>query len=101
MACVTFLMLVIFSNWLCCPWGCWRTDRMVRFVRMPGRYERVEGMSRAALYKNSTESVPPDIRIRLIKYGRSTLVDVESVRRYVEALLDNIGNQTNTKPRGG
>ena len=52
-----------------------------RFVPMPRAGERIEGMSRSALYVQAAAG-----NIVLKKYGKSVIVDVESVLNYVSAL---------------
>ena len=52
-----------------------------KFVPMPRHGERVEGLSRSSIYREAAAG-----RIVLKKYGRSVLIDVESVRAVVDAL---------------
>ena len=54
-----------------------------RFAPMPRAGERIQGMSRSALYLQAAAG-----HIVLKKYGTTVLVDVESVLNYVSALPD-------------
>jgi hypothetical protein len=55
---------------------------------MPRSGEEVEGLSRSAVYRGAAPSVPPERRIVLKKHGKLTLVAIQSLRRYIEALPD-------------
>ena len=50
---------------------------------MPRAGERIHGMSRSAIYLQAAAG-----RVRLKKYGKTVLVDAESVLAFVEALPD-------------
>lgn len=54
-----------------------------RFVPMPRAGERIHGMSRSAIYLQAAAG-----RITLKKYGKSVLVDADSVLAFVVSLPD-------------
>jgi len=54
-----------------------------RFVPMPRAGERVHGLSRSAIYLQAAAG-----RVTLKKYGKTVLVDTESVLDFVSALPD-------------
>lgn len=54
-----------------------------RFVPMPRAGERVHGMSRSAIYLQAAQG-----HIVLKKYGKSVLVDADSVLAFVASLPD-------------
>ena len=54
-----------------------------RFVPMPRAGERIHAMSRSAIYVQAAAG-----RIKLKKYGKSVLVDADSVLAFVESLPD-------------
>ena len=52
-----------------------------RFVPMPRHGERIEGLSRTSIYREAAAG-----RVVLKKYGRTVLIDMESVRSLVASL---------------
>ena len=60
-----------------------------RYVPMPRAGERVHAMSRSAIYLEAAAG-----RIVLKKYGKSVLVDADSVLAFVESLPDATINRS-------